>query len=72
MTAHLMWNQLPTKGDLSGGLTSIRQAPDKLFQDFVDRLLKTDNRIFGDTQAENPLVTQLTYENANAACHKSL
>ena len=39
---------------------------------FVDRLLKTANRIFGDSQAENPLVTQLAYENANVACHKAI
>jgi hypothetical protein len=32
-------------------LFGIKQAPDELFQDFVDRLLKTDSRIFGDSQA---------------------
>ena len=32
-------NQLQTKRDLSGKLASIRQAPDEVFQDFVDRLL---------------------------------
>ena len=68
MAVHQMWNQLPTKGDLSGSLTSIRQAPDELFQEFVVRLLKSGNRIFGDSLSENPFVTQLAYENANAAC----
>ena len=53
MAAHHSWNQLPTKGDLSGSLASIRQAPDELFQDFVDRLLKSANRIFGNSQAES-------------------
>ena len=72
MAVHCMWNQLPTKGDLSGSLTGIRQVPDELFQDFVDRLLKTASRIFGDFQAENPLVTQLAYENANAACREAI
>lgn len=54
-------NLLPTKGDLSGSLTDIRQGPGELLQDCVDRLLKTTNRIFEDSQAENPLVTQLAY-----------
>ena len=47
MAAHLAWNQLLTKGDLSGSLASIRQGPDELFQDFVDRLLKAASRILG-------------------------
>ena len=51
--AHSTWNQLPTKSDLSGSLTGIRQAPDELLQDFVDSLLKTASRIFGDSQAKN-------------------
>ena len=40
MAAHHEWNLLPTKGVFSGSVTGIRQAPDELFQDFVDRLLK--------------------------------
>ena len=51
MAAQHAWNQLPTKGDISGNLASIRQAPDELFLDFVDRLLKAVSRIFGDSQA---------------------
>ena len=39
------------KGDLSGNLFGIRLAPDKLFQEFVDRLVKTACRIFRDPQA---------------------
>ena len=34
MAAHHTWNQLPTKGNLSGNLASIRQVPDERFQDF--------------------------------------
>ena len=33
-TTNHSWNQLPTKGDLSGSLASIRQAPDELFSGF--------------------------------------
>lgn len=72
MAACHTWNQLPTKGNLGGNLASIRQAPDELFQDFVARLLKAASRIFGDCQAGIPFVTQLAYENANAACHDTV
>jgi hypothetical protein len=34
----------------------------------VTRLLKAASRIFGDSQAGNPFVTQLANENANAMC----
>jgi hypothetical protein len=50
MAAHHAWNQLPTKGDLGGSLASIRQGPDELFQDLVDRLLKAASGILGDSQ----------------------
>jgi hypothetical protein len=68
MAAHCAWNQLPTKGDFGGSLASIRQGPDALYQDFVDRLLKAASRILGDSQMGNPSITQLVYESANAAC----
>ena len=38
----------------------------------MDRLLKAASRIFGDFQAGNPFVTQLAYENANAACQATI
>lgn len=53
MASHCAWNQLPTKGDLGGSLASIRQRPDELYQDFVDRLLKAASRILGDSQMES-------------------
>jgi phosphoribosyl-AMP cyclohydrolase len=59
MAASCNWNQLWTKGDLSVNLASIRQVPDECFQDFVDRLLKAASKIFGDSRAGNPFVTQL-------------
>ena len=33
IAAHHAWSQLPTKGNLSGNLSGIKQAPDELFQD---------------------------------------
>ena len=59
MAAHHSWNQLPTKGDLGGSLASIRQGPDELYQDFVDRLLKAASRILEDSQTGIPFITQL-------------
>ena len=53
------------KGDLSRSLSEIKQGEEP-FQEFVDRLLKA-GRIFGDPQEGVPFVTQLSYENANAA-----
>jgi hypothetical protein len=38
------------------------------FKEFMDRLLKTASRNFGDPQAGVPFVTQLSYENTNVAC----
>ena len=72
MAAHCAWNRLPNKGDLSGTLSGIKQGPDEPFQEFVDRALKATGRIFGDPQAEVPFVTQLAYENANAARHAAI
>ena len=55
------------KEDLCENLFGIKQAPDELFQNFVDMLLKTASRTFGDSQAGAPFFTHLSYENANAA-----
>ena len=63
MAAHHAWKQLPAKGDLDGSLASIRQGPDELYQNFVDKLLIAAHRILGDS-----FIMQLGYENANAMC----
>ena len=42
------------KGDSSRNLSGIKQAPDELFQEFMDSLLKPASRIFGDPQAGVP------------------
>lgn len=59
MSTWCAWNILLTKGDLSKNLSGIRQDPDELFQEFVDRLLKATGRTFGDSQAGIPFVIQL-------------
>ena len=66
------------KGDQSGNLFGIKQAPGELFQEFVDKLQKGGwgwgeaVRIFGDPQARVPFVTQLSYENAKLVCHVAI
>jgi hypothetical protein len=42
------------KGDLSEKVFVNKPAPDELFQDFVDTLLKTGSRIFGGFRAGVP------------------
>ena len=65
MAACCAWKQLPAKGDLGGSLVSIRQGPDELYQNFVDRLLIAASRILGDSDTGSPFNMQLAYENAN-------
>ena len=65
MTARSAWKQLPAKGDLGGSLASIRQGPDELYQNFVDRLLIAASRILGNSDTGRPFIMQLAYENAN-------
>ena len=52
-------------------MSSIRQAPDELFEDFVSRLMQTSNRLIADTEAGLKIVKQLAFENADAI-HKLL
>ena len=51
-------------------MSSIRQGPDKLFQDFVSRLTQTSNRLIGDTEAGQSIVKEQAFENPNAV-HKA-
>ena len=68
MAAHCSWKQLLAKWDLGGSLASIRQGPDELYQNFVDRLLIAASRILEDSDMGSPFIMQLTYENANTVC----
>ena len=72
MAAHCSWKQLLAKGDLGGSLASIRQGPDELYQNFVDRLLIAASRILGDSDTGSPFIMQLAYENANTVCRAAI
>ena len=68
MAARHAWKQLPAQGNPDGSLASIRQGPDELYQNFVDRLLIAASRILGNSDMGSPFILQLAYENANAMC----
>ena len=64
------WHRLLSSKEQAGELSSIRQGPDKLFQDFVSRLTQTSNRLIGGTEAGQLIVKDLAFENPNAV-HKA-
>lgn len=66
------WNRLLSSKGQTEELSSIRQEPDELFQDFVSRLTKASNRLIGDTEAGQFIVKQLAFENTNAICKAAL
>nr|XP_044986560.1 igE-binding protein-like [Jaculus jaculus] len=66
------WRKLPSIGRGTEDLSKIRQGPDELYQNFVDRLLQAANRLVGDSEAGLALVKLLAYENANSACQVAL
>lgn len=66
------WNRLPSSKEQTEELSSKRQEPDELFQDFVSRLTQASNRLTGDREAGQLIVKQLAFENANTICKVAL
>ena len=66
------WHRLLSSKEQAVELSSIRQGPDKLFQDFVSRLTQTSNRLIGDTEAGQSIVKELAVENPNAVRKEAL
>ena len=60
------WRTIPIKGLVITPLTKVIQGAQGDFSEFVSRLLETAERTLG--HADNKLVKQLAYENANSAC----
>ena len=48
------------------------QGSNKPFADFVDRLIQTATRVFGDSEQAMSLIKQLAYEQANRWCKKAI
>ena len=72
VAALMAWRKLPAKGESGSSLSGIRQGPDEPFQEFVNLLLTTASRIFGNPEAGIDYVKQLAFENANSACQASI
>ena len=66
------WSKLPSSKEQTEELSSIRQGPDELFQDFVSRLTQASNRLIGDSEAGQRIIKQLAFENANALCKSAI
>ena len=62
------WNKLPSSKEQTEELSSIRQGPDELFQDFVSRLTQASNRLIGDSETGQIIIKQLAFENTNVIC----
>lgn len=57
--ARRAWYKLPSAGRQTEDLSKIRQGPDKLYQDFVARLMQTAGWLMGDSDVGMLLVKQL-------------
>ncbi|RWS18818.1 endogenous retrovirus group K member 5 Gag polyprotein-like protein, partial [Leptotrombidium deliense] len=66
------WKTIQGTGDLQGQLSKVIQGSNEPYADFVDRLIQTASRIFGDVDAAMPLIKQLAYEQANKWCKEAI
>lgn len=66
------WKTLQGTGDLHGQLSKVTQGSNEPYADFVDRLIQTASRIFGDADSAMPLIKQLAYEQANKWCKEAI
>ena len=53
------WIRLPLSKEQIVELSSIRQGPDELAQNFVSRLTQASNRLIGDTEAGQLIIKQI-------------
>ncbi|XP_077871518.1 uncharacterized protein LOC144364971 [Ictidomys tridecemlineatus] len=62
------WKTLQEPGGLQGQLSKIIQGANEPYAEFVDRLIQTATRVFGNTEQAMPLIKQLAYDQANRWC----
>jgi hypothetical protein len=62
------WRAIPMKGSVITPLTKIIQGAQEDYSEFVSRLLEAAERTLSHEDADNKLVKQLAFENANSAC----
>lgn len=70
--AEKAWRMITGAGDLQGQLSKVIQGTNEPYADFVDRLMQTASRVFGDVNQAMPLVKQLAYEQANKYCKEAI
>lgn len=66
------WRTLPSSGTPTTPLTKVIQGPQEDYSEFVSRLLEAAERALGSDAANDRLVKQLAFENANASCRAVL
>lgn len=66
------WISLPASGTVNTPLTKITQGSQEDYSEFVSRLLEAAERTLGSEAANDKIVKQLAYENANSACRAVL
>ncbi|XP_058435622.1 igE-binding protein-like [Marmota monax] len=64
------WKTLQGHGGLQGQLSKVIQGANEPYAEFVDRLIQTATRVFGNTEQAMPLIKQLAYEQANCWCRE--
>ncbi|XP_077894778.1 uncharacterized protein LOC144375090 [Ictidomys tridecemlineatus] len=62
------WKTSQGHGDLQ--LSKVIQGTNEPYAEFVDRLIQSATRIFGDAEQAMPLIKQLAYEQANKWCRE--
>ncbi|XP_058430230.1 endogenous retrovirus group K member 6 Gag polyprotein-like [Marmota monax] len=62
------WKTLQGHGGLQGQLSKVIQGANESYAEFVDRLIQTATRAFGNTEQAMPLLKHLAYEQANRWC----
>ncbi|XP_077899262.1 uncharacterized protein LOC144376240 [Ictidomys tridecemlineatus] len=62
------WKSLQEPGGLQGQLSKIIQGANEPYAEFVDRLIQTATRVFGNTEQAMPFIKQLAYDQANRWC----
>ncbi|XP_076434123.1 igE-binding protein-like [Peromyscus maniculatus bairdii] len=66
------WRAIRNKGEMAGSLTKIIQAVVEPFSDFVARMIKTAERVFGDLDTSMPFVQQLIFEQSTKECQRAI
>lgn len=62
------WRAIPAAASLGTSLSKVVQGPNEPYSQFVGRLLEVAERLLGENGADDVIIKQLAFENANSAC----